>query len=132
MGQDQLKLASVPLCVPRGPGSFVEQRVSDPFLTHVRPQKGPFSRHFGIFGGPRSATMGSKRAKTACCGTHVILACLGSSLQPAAAQRALVRESRRPLRQFRGWEPQEGGRGELRVDQVPWESRSMPVAGCTQ
>ena len=39
------------------------------FLTHFGPilsQNGPFSRHFGIFHGPKRATMGSKRAKNAC------------------------------------------------------------------
>ena len=33
------------------------------FLTHFWNQNGPFSRHFGIFHGPKHVTTGSKRAK---------------------------------------------------------------------
>ena len=40
------------------------------FLTHFGPifgpQNGPFSRHFGIFHGPKRATTGSKRPKNTC------------------------------------------------------------------
>ena len=42
---------------------FLEKRVFDPFLTHLWSQNGPFSRHFGIFHGPKHATTGSKRPK---------------------------------------------------------------------
>ena len=49
-----------------GPGSFLEKRVFDPFLTHCWSQNGPFSRHFGIFHGPKRATTGSKRPKNTC------------------------------------------------------------------
>ena len=38
----------------------------DPFLTHCWSQNGPFSRHFGIFHGPKRATTGSKRPKNTC------------------------------------------------------------------
>ena len=44
----------------------MEKRVLDPFLTHFSSQNGPLSRHFGIFHGPKRATMGSKRAKNTC------------------------------------------------------------------
>ena len=37
------------LSTPNGPGSLLEKRVFDPFLTHYWSQNGPFSRHFGIF-----------------------------------------------------------------------------------
>ena len=47
---------------------FLEKRVFDPFLTRFASQKGPFSRHFGIFGGLKRATGGSKQAKTTCFG----------------------------------------------------------------
>ena len=40
------------LSIINGPGSFLEKRVFDPFLTHCWSQNGPFSRHFGIFHGP--------------------------------------------------------------------------------
>ena len=38
------------------------------FLTHFLSQNNPFSRHFGILGGPKRATMISKRAKNTCFG----------------------------------------------------------------
>ena len=52
--------------IPNGPGSFLEKRAFDPFLTHFWSQNGPFSRHFGIFCGPKRVTTGSKRAKKTC------------------------------------------------------------------
>ena len=54
------------LSIPNGPGSLLEKRVFDPFLTHFWSQNGPFPRHFGIFLGPKRATMGSKRPKNTC------------------------------------------------------------------
>ena len=54
------------LSTPNGPRSLLEKRVFDPFLTHFWSQNGPFSRHFGIFHGPKRATTGSKRAKNTC------------------------------------------------------------------
>ena len=44
----------------------MEKRVFDPFLTHFWSRNGPFSRHFGIFHGPKRVTTGSKRAKNTC------------------------------------------------------------------
>ena len=41
------------LCIPNGPGSLLEKCVFDPFLTHFGSQNSPFSRHFGIFHGPK-------------------------------------------------------------------------------
>ena len=54
------------LSIPNGPGSFLERRVFDPFLTHCWSQNGQFLRHFGIFHGPKRATTGSKRPKNPC------------------------------------------------------------------
>ena len=51
------------LSLLNGPGSLLEKRNFDPFLTHVWSQNGPFSRHFGIFSGPKHVTTGSKRRK---------------------------------------------------------------------
>ena len=51
------------LSIPNGPGSLLEKRVFDPFLTLFWSQNDPFSRHFGIFHGPKRATSGSKRPK---------------------------------------------------------------------
>ena len=51
------------LSIPNGPGSLLEKCVSDPFSTHFLSHNGPFSRHFGIFHGPKRATTGSKRPK---------------------------------------------------------------------
>ena len=41
----------------------MEKCVLDSFLTHFCSQNGPFSRHLGIFHGPKRATTGSKRPK---------------------------------------------------------------------
>ena len=54
------------LSIINGPGSFLEKRVFDPFLTHCWSQKGPFSGHFGIFHGPKRASTSSKRPKNTC------------------------------------------------------------------
>ena len=59
-------LKTTDLRIPNGAGSFLEKRVFDPFLTHRWSQNGPFSRHFGIFHGPKRATTGSKRPKNTC------------------------------------------------------------------
>ena len=45
---------------------FWKNAFFDPFLTHRWSQNGPFSRHFGIFHGPKRATTGSKRPKNTC------------------------------------------------------------------
>ena len=54
------------LSIPYGPGSLLEKCVFDPFLTHFWSQNGPFSRHFGIFHGPKHITTSSKWAKNIC------------------------------------------------------------------
>ena len=54
------------LSLPNGPGSFLEKRVSDPFLTHFWSQNSPFSRQVGIFHGPKRVPTGSKWAKNTC------------------------------------------------------------------
>ena len=54
------------LNIPNGPGSILEKSVFDPFLPHFWSQNGPFSRHFGIFHGPKRVTTGSKRAQNTC------------------------------------------------------------------
>ena len=51
------------LSIPHGPGSLVEKRIFDPFLTQFWSQIGPFSGHFGSFHGPKRVTTGSKWAK---------------------------------------------------------------------
>ena len=56
------------LGTPNGLGSFLEKYTYDPFWTHFWSQKSPFSRHFGIFGGPKRATTISKCAKNTCFG----------------------------------------------------------------
>ena len=42
------------LSIPNGPGSFLEQHVFDPFLTHIS----PLSRHFGLFQGAKPVISG--------------------------------------------------------------------------
>ena len=54
------------LCTPNEPRSLLEKCVFDPFLTHFWPQNCPFSRHSGIFQGPKRVTTGSKRAQNTC------------------------------------------------------------------
>ena len=54
------------LSIPNGPGSLLEKCGFDPFFTFFWSQNGPFSRHFGIFHGPKRVTTGSKRAKNTC------------------------------------------------------------------
>ena len=54
------------LGIINGPGSFLEKRVFHPFLMHCWSQNGPFSRHLGIFHGPKRATTASKRPKNTC------------------------------------------------------------------
>ena len=56
------------LSIPNGPRSLLRKAFFDPFLTYFWSQNGPFSRHFGIFRGPKRATTGSKRAKNTCLG----------------------------------------------------------------
>ena len=53
-------------CTPSGLASLLEKRAFDPFLNHFCSQKGPFSRHLGIFHGPKRVTMGSKWTKNTC------------------------------------------------------------------
>ena len=57
------------LSSPNGSGSLLEKCGFHPFLTHFWPKSGPFSRHFGIFHGPKHGTMGSKGPKNTCVNT---------------------------------------------------------------
>ena len=54
------------LCTPNGPKSLWEKRIFDPCVTQFCSQSGPFSRHFGIFHGPKRVTTSSKWAKNTC------------------------------------------------------------------
>ena len=64
MACNGLKKGSFHLFVhPKWSRIIMEKHVFDPFLTHFLSQNNPFSRHFGIFGGPKRATTSSKRAK---------------------------------------------------------------------
>ena len=56
------------LASPNGLGSFLGKHIFDPFLSHFLSQNSKFSRHFGILGGPKRATISSKRAKNTCFG----------------------------------------------------------------
>ena len=48
------------LCTPCGPQSLLGKHIFDPFFNHFWSQNTPFSRHFGIFHGPKRVTRGSK------------------------------------------------------------------------
>ena len=54
------------LCIQNGLGSLLEKRVCNPFWTHFWSHNGPFSRHCGIFHGPKRVTTGSKQPKNTC------------------------------------------------------------------
>ena len=54
------------LSIPNGPGSHLENCVFDPFLNHFCFHNRPFSRHFGIFHGPKRVITASKRPKNIC------------------------------------------------------------------
>ena len=54
------------LSIQNGLGSLLEKCIFDPFLTHFWFQNSPFSRHSGIFRGPKRVTTGSIRAKNTC------------------------------------------------------------------
>ena len=92
------------LSIPNGPGSFLEKRVFDPFLTHCWSENGPFSRHLGISNGPKRATTSSKRPQNTCLripsglGTtleKIIFFALGTLVDPPLAPtvRGLCRPS---------------------------------------
>ena len=51
------------LCSPNSPGSQLLKHVFDPILTHFSSQNGPFSRHIGVFLGPKPVPIGSKWSK---------------------------------------------------------------------
>ena len=56
------------LGTPNGLVSFLEKQLFDTFLNHFLSHSSPFSRHFGILGGPRRATTSSKHAQNTCFG----------------------------------------------------------------
>ena len=56
------------LGTPNGLRLFLEKHISDPILTHFSSHSSPFSRHFGMLGGPKQATTSSKRAINLCLG----------------------------------------------------------------
>ena len=67
MPQNGLKMGSFhPFVHPKCSRMRFGKCVFDPFLTHFWSQNSPFSRHFGIFGGPKWATTSSKRSKNTC------------------------------------------------------------------
>ena len=79
MAYNGLKIGSFHLFGhPKCSGIFLGKDICNPFLTYFWSQNGRMSRHFGIFGGPKRATTGSKRAKNTCFG---ILRGLGSFLK---------------------------------------------------
>ena len=54
------------LCTPNGPRPLLKKCAFDPSFTLFCSQNGPFSRHIGIFHGPKPVPMGSKWAKKIC------------------------------------------------------------------
>ena len=68
MPQNGLKMGSFhPFVNPKWSRMrFWKKCVFDPFLTHFWSQNSPFSRHYGIFGGPKWAATSSKRPKNTC------------------------------------------------------------------
>ena len=69
MACNGLKMGSFHLCGhPKWSSIIFGKTHFDPFLTYFLSQNSPFSRHFGILGGPKRATMSSKHAKNTCFG----------------------------------------------------------------
>ena len=113
------------------------KRVFDPFLTHFWSQNGPFSRHFGIFHGPKRATTGSKRPKNTCLS---IPSGLGTTLGKTIffAQRTLVDPPLAPaVRRLScplappsdHWY---GGLGGSLGDSAAWKPQKVGVCGWTR
>ena len=82
----------------------MEKRVFDPFWTHFWSHNGPFSRHCGIFHGPKRVTTGSKRAKNTC---FSIPSGLGTTLEKMIffALGTLVDPLLAPTVRGPGWPP---------------------------
>ena len=67
MPQNGLKMGSFhPFVHPKWSRMRFEKMRFLPILTHFWSQNSPFSRHFGIFGGPKWATTSPKRSKNTC------------------------------------------------------------------
>ena len=79
-----------------------------PFLTHFCSQKGPFSRHFGIFHEPKRVTKGTRRAKNTYFG---IASGLGTTLE----KRIFSPQGPRWIHR---WPQPCAGRATLRLQQV--------------
>ena len=54
------------LCTPNVLGTYLEEHIFDPFLTHFLSQNSSFSRHFVTLEGPKWLAMGSKWADFTC------------------------------------------------------------------
>ena len=52
--------------IPNGPRLILETHIFAPILTHFWSENGAFSKHFGIFHGPKRVTTASKWAKNTC------------------------------------------------------------------
>ena len=67
MPQNGLKMGSFhPFVHPKWSRMSFGKMRFDSFLTHFWSQNSPFSRHFGISGGPKWATTSSKQSKNTC------------------------------------------------------------------
>ena len=97
------------LSIPNGPGSFFGKHIFHPFWTHFSSQNGLFSRHFGIFHGPKRANTGSKWPKSTCLS---IPSGLGTTL------KKMIFLSPRGPRWTHRWPPLCGGCATLRLHQV--------------
>ena len=121
---------------PNGLGTTLENRVFDPFFTILWSENGPFSRHFGIYHGPKRITMGW-RAKETCLG---IPSGLGTTLEKLIffAPGTLVDPPLAPTVRMPGCPPAPpsehwyGGLGVLLGDSEAWKPQKVGGCGWTR
>ena len=100
------------LCTPNALGFFLGKHIFDPFLTHFSSQNSPFSRHFGIFRGPKTGHHMLKTPPPPPLGGWMAGA-------PRSANRQGEEQHREPHQQGQGRAQQTRRRGTARLERQP-------------